>query len=77
MNRPEAALQCLPAVAGPLPRHATRKVAVRWGARIVQIGGGAPVVVQSMTNTDTADAVATATRSRRSRAPARRSCASR
>ena len=27
----------------------------------VQIGGGAPVVVQSMTITDTADAIATAT----------------
>ena len=60
MNRPEASLQCLPATAGVLPRHATRKVAVRWGARIVQVGGDAPVMVQSMTNTDTADAVATA-----------------
>ncbi|MCU0764560.1 MAG: flavodoxin-dependent (E)-4-hydroxy-3-methylbut-2-enyl-diphosphate synthase [Burkholderiaceae bacterium] len=43
-----------------MPRHATRKVAVRWGARVVQVGGDAPVMVQSMTNTDTADAVATA-----------------
>jgi len=60
MNRPEAALQCLPAMAGPLPRRVTRKVAVRWGARVVQVGGDAPVMVQSMTNTDTADAVATA-----------------
>ncbi len=60
MNRPEAALQRLPGVAGPMPRHATRKVAVRWGARVVQVGGDAPVMVQSMTNTDTADAVATA-----------------
>jgi len=60
MNRPEAPLQCLPAIAGVLPRHATRRVAVRWGARIVQVGGGAPVMVQSMTNTDTADAIATA-----------------
>ena len=33
---------------------------VQWGARVVQVGGGAPVVVQSMTNTDTADAIATA-----------------
>jgi (E)-4-hydroxy-3-methylbut-2-enyl-diphosphate synthase len=60
VNSPEAALQCVPAVAGPLPRHATRKVTVRWGARVVHIGGDAPVMVQSMTNTDTADAVATA-----------------
>ena len=44
----------------------------------VVIGGGAPVVVQSMTNTDTADAVATAAPGGRAgRRPARRSCASR
>jgi (E)-4-hydroxy-3-methylbut-2-enyl-diphosphate synthase len=36
------------------PRHS---IAVRVGA--VTIGGGAPVVVQSMTNTDTADVAAT------------------
>ena len=39
----------------PLARRQT--VAVKVGA--VTIGGGAPIVVQSMTNTDTADAVAT------------------
>jgi (E)-4-hydroxy-3-methylbut-2-enyl-diphosphate synthase len=33
---------------------------VRWGDRTVKIGGDAPVVVQSMTNTDTADVIATA-----------------
>ena len=33
---------------------------VAWGGRSVRVGGGAPVVVQSMTNTDTADAPATA-----------------
>src|SRR5215831_235019 len=38
------------------PRHET--VGVRVGR--VLVGGGAPVVVQSMTNTDTADAAATA-----------------
>ncbi|MGB7311168.1 MAG: flavodoxin-dependent (E)-4-hydroxy-3-methylbut-2-enyl-diphosphate synthase, partial [Candidatus Acidiferrales bacterium] len=37
-------------------RHAT--VGVKVGK--VQVGGGAPVVVQSMTNTDTADAAGTA-----------------
>ena len=37
--------------AGPKQRHST--VAVRVGT--VVVGGGAPVVVQSMTNTDTAD----------------------
>ena len=35
----------------PLPRR--QSVAVQVGS--VQVGGGAPVVVQSMTNTDTAD----------------------
>lgn len=33
---------------------------IRWGSNAVTVGGGAPVVVQSMTNTDTADAIATA-----------------
>ncbi len=46
--------------AGPLVRRVSRRVAVSWGARTVHVGGGAPVVVQSMTNTDTADAIATA-----------------
>ena len=41
---------------GPLPRRATRQV--RIGN--VAVGGEAPVVVQSMTNTDTADVAATA-----------------
>lgn len=40
-----------PENAGPAPRRQT--VGVRVGS--VQVGGGAPVVVQSMTNTDTAD----------------------
>ncbi|WP_205789812.1 flavodoxin-dependent (E)-4-hydroxy-3-methylbut-2-enyl-diphosphate synthase [Microvirga makkahensis] len=38
-------------LAGPAPRH--RTVGVRVGS--VMVGGGAPIVVQSMTNTDTAD----------------------
>jgi (E)-4-hydroxy-3-methylbut-2-enyl-diphosphate synthase len=41
--------------AGPAPRHLT--VPVRVGN--VTVGGGAPIVVQSMTNTDTADIDAT------------------
>ncbi len=45
-----------PPAAEPAPRHATR--AVRVGSVI--IGGDAPVAVQSMTNTDTADEAATA-----------------
>ncbi len=43
--------------AAPLMRHHT--VAVKMGS--VVVGGGAPVVVQSMTNTDTADVEATVT----------------
>ncbi len=48
----ERALPCLGAEqSGPQPRHLT--VPVRVGN--VLVGGGAPIVVQSMTNTDTAD----------------------
>ncbi len=43
------------ATAGPAGRH--RTVAVDVGG--VMVGGGAPIVVQSMTNTDTADIAAT------------------
>jgi len=39
-----------------IPRHLTRRVMVGH----VAVGGGAPVVVQSMTNTDTADVTGTA-----------------
>src|SRR3954464_9752731 len=38
-------------IAGPAPRHQTTQVKVGD----VAVGGGAPIVVQSMTNTDTAD----------------------
>src|SRR4051794_41833502 len=40
--------------------HRSRQAVVRWGSRIVTIGGDAPVRVQSMTNTDTVDAIGTA-----------------
>ncbi|MFN4116643.1 MAG: flavodoxin-dependent (E)-4-hydroxy-3-methylbut-2-enyl-diphosphate synthase, partial [Inhella sp.] len=33
---------------------------VRWGGRLVTIGGDAPVRIQSMTNTDTVDVIETA-----------------
>lgn len=45
---------------GPMPRRLTRQARVVWGDQVVRVGGDAPVVVQSMTNTDTADAIATA-----------------
>ena len=47
------------ALAQPAPRQ-TLQTTVRWGEHVVTLGGDAPVRVQSMTNTDTADAVATA-----------------
>ncbi len=50
----------LPDEPSAAPRRPTRAVVVRWGDHAVQVGGGAPVVVQSMTNTDTADPDATA-----------------
>jgi (E)-4-hydroxy-3-methylbut-2-enyl-diphosphate synthase len=46
-------------LATPLVRK-TLQSKVSWGSRIVTVGGGAPVRIQSMTNTDTADAVGTA-----------------
>ena len=47
------------AMASPLPRR-SRQARVVWGDRVVTVGGDAPVRVQSMTNTDTVDAIATA-----------------
>ncbi|MCW2284151.1 (E)-4-hydroxy-3-methylbut-2-enyl-diphosphate synthase [Rhodoblastus acidophilus] len=41
--------------AEPLPRRKSVGVRVGEGAGAVAVGGGAPIVVQSMTNTDTAD----------------------
>jgi (E)-4-hydroxy-3-methylbut-2-enyl-diphosphate synthase len=45
--------------AAPAARH-SRQVNIAWGSRIVTVGGDAPVRVQSMTNTDTVDAIGTA-----------------
>ncbi|MBV9559249.1 MAG: flavodoxin-dependent (E)-4-hydroxy-3-methylbut-2-enyl-diphosphate synthase, partial [Bradyrhizobium sp.] len=53
MNKPE--MMPPTDVAGPSPRHHTTKVMVGN----VAVGGGAPIVVQSMTNTDTADVQST------------------
>ncbi len=41
-------------------RRPTRQARIAWGQRVVTVGGDAPVRVQSMTNTDTADAIGTA-----------------
>ena len=45
---------------GPGARRASRSVLVAHGERKVWVGGDAPIVIQSMTNTDTADAIGTA-----------------
>jgi (E)-4-hydroxy-3-methylbut-2-enyl-diphosphate synthase len=45
---------------GPSNRRASRSVLVAHGQRKIWVGGDAPVVVQSMTNTDTANAIETA-----------------
>lgn len=47
------------ALAEPLTRNALQAT-VAWGSRVVTIGGGAPVRIQSMTNTDTVDVIGTA-----------------
>ncbi|MDQ7968750.1 MAG: flavodoxin-dependent (E)-4-hydroxy-3-methylbut-2-enyl-diphosphate synthase [Oxalicibacterium faecigallinarum] len=49
-----------PIATGPLMRRASRMAVIRCDGKEVRIGGDAPVVVQSMTNTDTADVIGTA-----------------
>lgn len=49
-----------PIASGPLARRQSRRAVISHGDRQVFVGGGAPVMVQSMTNTDTADAIGTA-----------------
>ncbi|MFZ6800332.1 flavodoxin-dependent (E)-4-hydroxy-3-methylbut-2-enyl-diphosphate synthase [Undibacterium sp. Di24W] len=45
---------------GSLLRRESRAVKVSYKEKIVTVGGNSPVVIQSMTNTDTADVIATA-----------------
>ncbi|MDY7538042.1 flavodoxin-dependent (E)-4-hydroxy-3-methylbut-2-enyl-diphosphate synthase [Undibacterium sp. RTI2.1] len=45
---------------GPFIRRLSRSTKIVYGSRQVIVGGSAPVVVQSMTNTDTADVIGTA-----------------
>ena len=45
--------------AAPAPRR-SRQATVRWGSRVITVGGDAPVRVQAMTNTDTVDVIGTA-----------------
>jgi (E)-4-hydroxy-3-methylbut-2-enyl-diphosphate synthase len=51
---------CLPIEPAAPKARRSAQARVAWGARVVTVGGDAPVRVQSMTNTDTADAIATA-----------------
>jgi (E)-4-hydroxy-3-methylbut-2-enyl-diphosphate synthase len=54
-------LNCLPPLTlGPSPKRASRQSEVVWESARITVGGNAPVRVQSMTNTDTEDALATA-----------------
>ena len=46
-------------IAAPVARN-TRQARIIWGNRVVTVGGGAAVRLQSMTNTDTVDAIGTA-----------------
>ena len=49
-----------PIAAEPAARHRTTAVLVGSGKSAVRVGGGTPILVQSMTNTDTADVESTA-----------------
>ena len=49
-----------PIASGPLARRKSRRATICSGAREIGIGGDSPVVVQSMTNTDTVDVIGTA-----------------
>ena len=43
-----------------IKRRVSQQSIIEWAGQVVTVGGDAPVRVQSMTNTDTADAIATA-----------------
>jgi (E)-4-hydroxy-3-methylbut-2-enyl-diphosphate synthase len=50
----------LPVALAVPARRKSLQARVAWGERLVTLGGDAPVRLQSMTNTDTADAIGTA-----------------
>jgi (E)-4-hydroxy-3-methylbut-2-enyl-diphosphate synthase len=52
--------ECLPIETAQPRARRSAQARIVWGPRVVTVGGDAPVRVQSMTNTDTADAIATA-----------------
>ena len=59
MNELRSGLDDFIEPARPAQRH-SRQAQVVWGSRVVSVGGGAPVRIQSMTNSDTVDAIGTA-----------------
>ena len=50
----------LPVAIASAQARKSRQASVVWGSRCITVGGNAPVRVQSMTNTDTADVIGTA-----------------
>lgn len=50
----------LPIEASAPKQRQSRQARIVWGARVVTVGGDAPVRIQSMTNTDTVDVIGTA-----------------
>ena len=59
-DRIDGPLNCLPIEPAAPRARRSRQASVAWGPRVVTVGGDAPVRVQSMTNTDTVDAIGTA-----------------
>src|SRR3954469_19594212 len=57
---PVISAPCLPIEPAAPKARRSAQARVAWGANVVTVGGDAPVRVQSMTNTDTADAIGTA-----------------
>ncbi len=51
---------CFPIESAAPKARVSLQARVVWGSRVVTVGGDAPVRVQSMTNTDTVDAIGTA-----------------
>ena len=51
---------CLPIESAAPKARSSLQARVIWGSRVVTVGGDAPVRIQSMTNTDTVDAIGTA-----------------
>ncbi|MDO8372513.1 MAG: flavodoxin-dependent (E)-4-hydroxy-3-methylbut-2-enyl-diphosphate synthase, partial [Polaromonas sp.] len=51
---------CFPVESAAPKARLSSQARVVWGSRVVTVGGDAPVRVQSMTNTDTVDAIGTA-----------------